>query len=284
MSEWSLDWPAPAKINRFLHITGQRPDGYHALQTVFQFVEPVDWLSFAVTADGGIERQGGLADLAPGDDLVVRAAEALQRRSGVSFGALIHLDKRIPAGAGLGGGSSDAATTLVALNRLWGCGFSTQALAELGRSLGADVPVFIRGLAAWAEGIGEELTPMQPDCPWLVLLDPGVAVSTAAVFGDAKLTRHSPHTTIRAFSAGAVRNDCESVVRRLYPVVGEALDALSVHGPAMLTGTGGCMFAPFDSPQRADEAAGLLSERWRVWVCQAGNRSPLLDRAGAEGH
>ncbi len=282
--DWSENWPAPAKINRFLRITGRRPDGYHTLQTLFQFVQPVDYLSFAITDDGVIQRQGGLPGLPAADDLVVRAAQALQQAAHVSQGAVIQLEKRIPAGAGLGGGSSDAATTLVALNHLWGCGLDTAALAGLALDLGADVPVFIAGEAAWAEGVGDQLSPMTPDCPWLVVLNPGVAVSTAAVFRDPKLTRHSPHTTIRDLSAGEINNDCEPVVRRLYPVVSEALDALSVYGPAMLTGTGGCMFATFNAQKAAEHAAEQLRDRWMVWVCQAANHSPLVSRLGAEGH
>lgn len=281
---WSQDWPAPAKINRFLRITGRRCDGYHNLQTLFQFVEPVDQLSFAITEQGEIQRQGGLAGLAAAEDLVVRAAKLLQDTAAIKSGAVIHVDKRIPAGGGLGGGSSDAATTLVALNHLWGCGLDQPALSQLALRLGADVPVFVAGQAAWAEGVGEQLWPMAPDCPWLVLLDPGVGVSTAAVFQDSKLTRNSPHTTIRDLSVGVDENDCESVVRRLYPAVSEALDALSVYGRAMLTGTGGCMFAPFNTRQAAEHAAEQLQERWTVWVCQASNQSPLVSRLGAEGH
>ncbi len=281
---WSQHWPAPAKINRFLRITGRRADGYHNLQTLFQFVEPIDHLHFAITDDGEIQRRGGLPGLAAADDLVVSAARALQQVAGIERGAVIQVEKRIPAGGGLGGGSSDAATTLVALNQLWGCGLDREALSQLALSLGADVPVFVAGQAAWAEGVGDRLLPMAPDRPWLVLLDPGVAVSTAVVFQDAKLTRHSPHTTIRDLSVGQVKNDCESVVRRLYPTVSEALDALSVYGPAMLTGTGGCMFALFSDRQAAEDAAEQLRERWTVWVCQASNHSPLVSRLGAEGH
>lgn len=281
---WSSNWPAPAKINRFLHITGRRADGYHNLQTLFQFAEPIDYLHFAVTDDAEIRRQGGLAGLAAADDLVVRAAKLLQRSADTKHGVTIHVDKHIPAGGGLGGGSSDAATTLVALNWLWDCGFDQKTLAQLALRLGADVPVFVAGQAAWAEGVGDRLSPMAPDCPWLVMLNPAVAVSTAEVFQDAKLTRHSPHTTIRDLSAGDVKNDCEPVVRRLYPTVSEALDALSAYGPAMLTGTGGCMFAPFNARQAAEDAAEQLRERWTTWVCQASNHSPLVSRLGAEGH
>ena len=279
---WSCDWPAPAKINRFLHIVGRRADGYHCLQTLFQFVEPADRLDFAVTDAPDIAREGGLADLAPEADLAVRAASVLQHAAGVRRGVRIRLEKRIPAGGGLGGGSSDAATVLVALNKLWACGLDASQLGTLAVELGADVPVFIRGRASWAEGIGDELTPVVADEPWLVLADPGVAVNTGAVFRDAKLTRQSAHITIRDLEAGAAGNDCEAVVRRMHPAVGRALDILGEHGPVRLTGTGGCLFGRFDSRAAANAAAAAVGARLRTWVCQARNRSPLLDRLRAE--
>ena len=282
MTDFSRGWPAPAKINRFLHITGRRADGYHELQTLFQFVDPVDDLAFAVTRDGVIHREGGLPGLPPESDLAVRAATTLRHRVGTDQGVCIRVDKRIPAGGGLGGGSSDAATTLVALNTLWGCGLSLTELEAIGLGLGADVPVFVRGLACWAEGIGERLTPLAVDRPWLVVVDPGVAVDTRAVFTDRKLTRHGERITIRRFEAGAARNDCEPVVRRLHPAVGEALDALAVFGPTRLTGTGGCLFATFESRERAEHAATGVRAHWVAWVCRACNRSPLLDRLDAE--
>jgi len=270
-------WPAPAKINRFLHVTGRRADGYHQLQTLFQFVEPLDWLVFEPLAGGAIERSGGLAGLDAEDDLTVRAGRLLQREAGVQAGAHIRLRKRIPAGGGLGGGSSDAATTLVALNHLWGCGLDTEALAALGLRLGADVPVFVRGQAAWGEGVGECLVPAAADEPWLLLADPGVPVATGRVFADAKLTRSSPHITIRALDAGETRNDCEAVVRRLYPAVGRALDALARVGEPRLTGTGGCAFVAFAEEAAARAAQAHLGAGLRTWVSRAVNRSPLLD-------
>ncbi len=275
-------WPAPAKINRFLHITGQRADGYHTLQTLFQFVEPTDWLRFHITDNPAIERRGGLPGLAPADDLVVRAALALQAASGCRQGAHIEVDKQIPAGGGLGGGSTDAATTLVALNQLWGCHLDQATLLDLALGLGADVPVFVAGKAAWAEGVGEQLAPVAADQPWLLMHNPGVSVATEEIFRDAKLTRNGAHITIRAVEAGVARNDCEPVVRRLYPAVGEALDALRALGPAMLTGTGGCMFAQFDNRASALAAAVRFGESDQVWVCQATNRSSLLDRLDAQ--
>lgn len=281
MTDVSRDWPAPAKINRFLHITGRRADGYHTLQTLFQFIEPLDWLDFTVTGDGAIARQGGVAGLAPAADLAVRAATALQSYACVTAGVLIHIRKGIPAGGGLGGGSSDAATTLVALNALWGCGLAPATLERLGLELGADVPVFVRGRAVWAEGIGEQLTPMDADRPWLVVLDPGVSVNTGSVFNDPKLTRHTERITISRFDALEARNDCEQVVRRLHPRIATAIDALSEFGPARLTGTGGCLFACYDDRRSADQARAGVSAYGRAWVTRAANRSPLPGRLEA---
>ncbi len=277
-----MGWPAPAKINRFLHITGQRADGYHTLQTVFQFIEPHDQLAFRVTGEPLIRRHGGLPGLAAEDDLVVQAASALQQAGDVGQGVEIQLDKRIPAGAGLGGGSSDAATTLVALNKLWGCGLQADQLQSLALALGADVPVFVAGQAAWAEGVGDQLTPIEPDCPWLVVVNPQVSVDTGKVFHHPKLTRNSRHITIRAFTAGSVGNDCEPLVRTLYPVVGEALEALGAYAPASLTGTGGCIFARFVSQQAAEAVRQKLPQQWQSWVCRANNRSALIERLDAE--
>ena len=281
MSDVSCDWPAPAKINRFLHITGRRADGYHTLQTFFQFIEPLDWIDFTVTPDGAILRDGGLKGLAAADDLAVRAATALQARAQVTAGVRIRIHKHIPAGGGLGGGSSDAATTLVALNALWNCGLTPAVLEELALGLGADVPVFVRGQAVWAEGIGEELTPMDADRPWLVVLDPGVSVNTGAVFSDPKLTRHTERITISSLNALDLRNDCEEVVRRLHPPVEAAIDALSAFGPTRLTGTGGCLFARFDDRGSAERAKTGVSAYGRAWVTRVANRSPLPGRLEA---
>lgn len=278
----SADWPAPAKLNRFLHIVGRRADGYHRLQTLFHLIDLQDSLAFEVTDDGSVRREGGLATLAPEADLVVRAARLLQAASDSSLGAVIHLDKRTPAGGGLGGGSSDAATTLVALNHLWGSGLNADVLASLGLRLGADVPVFVRGYTAWAEEVGEELQPLDvPDC-WFVVVDPGVAVSTAAVFSAPELTRNTPRTTIRAFRAGELRNDCETVVRGRYPEVGEALDWLGEFAPARLTGTGGCLFAGFSCERDARDTAARVPRRWTAYVAHGLSRSPLLARLDRE--
>ena len=220
-------WPAPAKLNLLLHVTGRRADGYHELQTVFQFLDHADRLYFSVRDDGEIRRHGGPASVAPSADLCVRAAGLLQAHAEVVQGVDIYNKKVLPAGGGLGGGSSDAATTLWALNHLWGLELDSGELAGLGLQLGADVPVFLHGRAAWAEGVGEILTPINLPEPWFLVLNPNVSVSTAAVFSDAELTRDTPRMTIRAFLSGDGRNDCEAVVRRRYPEVAAALDWLN---------------------------------------------------------
>jgi 4-diphosphocytidyl-2-C-methyl-D-erythritol kinase len=242
----TASWPAPAKLNLFLHVTGRRPDGYHTLQTLFQFLDVGDELQFDVTRDGRIARANLLPGVPEDRDLCIRAARLLQAASGSMQGAIIYLDKRLPLGSGLGGGSSDAATTLLALNELWGCGLAPDALAALGLKLGADVPVFVRGHAAWAEGVGEVLTPAEPPERWVVVLAPAVSVSTARVFAaydrELDLTPYSPAITIRDFHADRGRNDLESVVRRLYPEVNNALKWLGNFGDARMTGSGACVF------------------------------------------
>ncbi|MEX0899515.1 MAG: 4-(cytidine 5'-diphospho)-2-C-methyl-D-erythritol kinase [Gammaproteobacteria bacterium] len=275
----SLEAPAPAKLNLFLHVLGRREDGYHDLQTVFQFIDFSDRLVFTTRDDGAVVREGGLADVAPDDDLVVIAARALQGATGTTLGATIHLDKYIPSGAGLGGGSSDAATTLVALNRLWDLGWNRDRLCAFGATIGADVPVFVRGTAAWAEGIGDRLVPIELPEPWYLVVDPGVAVSTRDLFQAPELTRDSPRLTIPDFVSGAGRNDFEPLVRARYPEVAAALDWLDDYADggvgARLTGTGGCVFATFDAPEPAHDALARLPDEWRGVVARGMNRSPL---------
>jgi len=237
-------WPAPAKLNLFLHIVGRRPNGYHELQTVFQLIDLCDSISVVVREDGLIERPVGPADVAPEDDLVVRAARALQAQTGAHLGATLRVYKKIPQGGGLGGGSSDAATTLLALNRLWGCGLNLDELAGIGLPLGADVPVFVRGSSAWAEGVGDRLTPLELPEKWYVVVHPGVGVATRDVFQAPELTRNSPKITMRALFQTGGRNDCESVVRSRFPEVADALDWLARFGSARLTGTGACPVDP----------------------------------------
>lgn len=251
-------WPAPAKLNLFLHVVGRRPDGYHLLQTVFQFLDFADELRFEVTADGTVARARPLAGVPEAADLTVRAAKLLKARYGAAQGVRIHLEKRLPAGGGLGGGSSDCATTLIALNALWGLDRPRAELARLGLELGADVPVFVGGRSAWAEGVGEVLTPVELEEPWYVVIAPPVQVSTAAVFQAAELTPHSPPITIRAFRTGRVRNDLEPIVRRRYPEVDAALRWLAAYGEARMTGSGGCVYlkvASADAGRRILEAA-----------------------------
>jgi len=275
-------WPAPAKLNLFLHIVGRRPNGYHELQTCFQFVDLCDDIHLSVRADGVIERLRGAAGVAHEGDLCVRAARALQAATGCRLGVSIDVLKRIPMGAGLGGGSSDAATCLVALNRLWELGLGKDQLAKIGLTLGADVPVFIEGQAAWAEGVGEDLTPLTgslapPEVNYLIL-KPNVAVSTAEIFQDPTLTRNSPRITIDGFLASGGRNDCLPAVRRRYPEVASALDWLSQFGTARLTGTGACVFLSVESSEvRARMVRQLPPSVEAFWV-RGLNDSPLRKR------
>ena len=270
-------WPAPAKLNLFLHIVGRRADGYHLLQTVFQFVDLCDTLHLTPRADGELHLLTPLPGVPPQQDLCVRAARALQAHSGCRQGADIALTKRIPMGGGLGGGSSDAATVLLALNRLWGLHLPREELAGIGLALGADVPVFIGGRAAWAEGVGERLTPVELDEPWYLIVDCGAAVATAAVFGHPKLTRNTPPITISRFGDEATGNDCLAVVRQLYPAVDAAYRWLSNYGRAQLSGTGGCLFTRFEDHARAARVHATLPSSWRGWVVRGLNRHPLLD-------
>ena len=271
-------WPAPAKINRFLHITGQRADGYHLLQTVFQFLDFGDELSFTITDAPEIKRVEALAGVPEASDLVVRAACLLQKKVGVSKGVRISLNKRLPMGGGLGGGSSDAATTLVALNRLWGCDLSEDELAEMGLQLGADVPVFVRGYAAWAEGVGEHLYPISLDEPWFLVVIPACQVSTQEIFSSPDLTRDSSPIKIRSFPSEGVGNDCEAVVFELYPEVRKVVDWLNGFSPARMSGTGASVFAPFESQVAAESVLAQVPKCWQGFVAKGLNKSPLIDR------
>ncbi len=277
----TVSWPAPAKLNLFLHVTGRRPDGYHTLQTIFQFIDRCDLLRFEPNAEGVIRLADPLAGVPDEKNLALRAARLLRETTGGQRGVTIHIEKNLPLGGGLGGGSSDAATTLMALNALWGCGLDTDRLAILGLKLGADVPVFIRGKAAWAEGVGEELTPVEPPEPWYLVLVPRVPVSTAAVFAeydrDTHLTPVSPPIRIRGFHAGRTRNDLEPVVRRLYPEVDNALKWLAEFGEARMTGSGACIFLAVESAARGQEIlARCPSTLADGFVARGRNRHPLL--------
>jgi 4-diphosphocytidyl-2-C-methyl-D-erythritol kinase len=271
-------WPAPGKLNLFLHIVGRRDDGYHLLQTAFQFIDLCDDVRFWRRPAGVIARVGEVEGVPPGSDIALRAARALGERYGVRAGAGIEIDKRLPLQAGVGGGSSDAATVLVALNRLWGLARPVDELAELALTLGADVPVFVRGRAAWAEGVGERLTPTDYREATYLLVRPDAAVATAELFQAAELTRDSPVITMPGFLAAGGRNDFEPVVRRRYPAVAEALDWVGQFAPARLTGSGSCVFAAMPDEASARDVLAQLPARWRGFVVRGLNRSPLLGR------
>lgn len=261
---------APAKLNLFLHVTGRRADGFHDLQTVFQLVDLCDELTISSRADGQILRHPAptdplLATLDPGDDLTVRAAALLQRESGTALGANIHVHKRIPAGGGMGGGSSDAASVLLALNTQWGLHWPLERLAQLGLALGSDVPVFIHGRNAFASGRGEQLTPLDLPPRWFLVVHPPVSVSTREIFGAAQLTRDTPPLRIPALPADGGHNDCEAVVRERYAEVAEVLSRLAPFG-GRLTGTGACVFCPTDTQVEAQHIADELPRQWRVFI------------------
>ncbi len=268
-----LTLPSPAKLNLFLHITGRRSDGYHELQTVFQLLDYGDSLCFSPNTSGQITLGGD--DLGLGDDnLIARAARCLQHGT---RGVHIDICKRIPAGGGLGGGSSNAATTLVALNQLWACGLSPSQLAELGLSLGADVPVFVAGHSAWAEGVGECLTPLALPEHWYLVIHPGCHVSTGEIFSDRQLTRNSPAITIAAFFQGESRNDCQKVVASHYPEVDNALKWLENFGNSRLTGTGACVFASFTTEAEANVVLQQVPTAWQAFVARGLDQSPMLE-------
>ncbi len=268
-----LEIPAPAKLNLMLQVTGQRDDGYHLLETVFQFIDHADRLVVGARDDGVIRRLGD-SPVAEADDLVLRAARRLAEQAGSGHGAESRVDKRIPNGGGLGGGSSDAASCLLALNRLWRLDLSLETLAGIGLELGADVPVFVRGHAAWGSGVGEVLEAVDLPCPWYLVIDPGIEVSTARVFAARELTRNCDPSTIRAFLQGSGTNVCEPVVRAMYPEVGSALNWLGEHADARLSGTGGCLFAAFDSQAQAESVKYRVPQYWQAIVTRGLNRSP----------
>jgi 4-diphosphocytidyl-2-C-methyl-D-erythritol kinase len=279
----SRDWPAPAKLNLFLHVVARRADGYHDLQTVFQLVDLCDRIRIELTDDGRITREIAATGAAPptedpAQDLVVRAALALQEASGCGAGARITLSKHIPVGGGLGGGSSDAATVLVALNALWGLQLPEDRLAQIGLTLGSDVPLFVRGRSAWGEGRGERLRSMALPLRWFLIVHPRVFVSTRAILQAPELTRNSPLLTIPEYLRAGARNDCEPVVRARHPEIAAALDWLASHAPARLTGTGSCIFASFESAAAAEAVAAQVPERWSGFVARSLDASPLHER------
>ncbi|WP_091806337.1 4-(cytidine 5'-diphospho)-2-C-methyl-D-erythritol kinase [Lysobacter sp. yr284] len=273
---WSA-WPAPAKLNLFLRIVGRRADGYHLLQTVFRLLDWGDTIRLRPRADGRIVRHGGsVAGVAEADDLTVRAALALQKSANCGQGADIVIEKRIPAGGGFGGGSSDAATVLVALDALWGTGLDVETLAALGLSLGADVPVFVRGDNAWAEGVGEDLRPVALAPAWYVLADPGVHAPTAALFQSAELTRDAAPATMSDFVSGRpLGNAFEPVLRQREAAVEAAFAALARIGPPRLTGSGSGCFVEFATRESAQAALAELPPGLRAWTAAGAQRSPL---------
>lgn len=273
---WS-EWPAPAKLNLFLHITGRRQDGYHQLQTVFRMLDWGDTLSLRVRGDSQIVRHGeSVKGVVEADDLVVRAARLLQSEAKVSQGADISVEKRIPAGGGFGGGSSDAATVLVGLNHLWGLDLSLDRLAVLGLQLGADVPVFVRGENAWAEGVGEELTPIRLPSAWYVLADPGIHVPTKDLFQAPDLTRNAAPAKIADYVSGnLLGNAFEPVLRRREPAIEAAFATLSQIGTPRLTGSGSGCFVEFRDRASAEAALAGLPEGLRAWIAAGTDRSPL---------
>ena len=271
--EKSLTVLSPAKLNLFLHITGRRPDGYHQLQTLFQLLEWGDTMSFTPNTRGEVTLEMRDIGIPDKQNLILRAADMLQRGS---MGAEIRVEKQIPEGGGLGGGSSNAATTLLALNHLWGLGLGTDELITLGTELGADVPVFVAGRTAWAEGIGDILTPLELPEYWYFVLVPTCRVSTAEIFSHGQLTRDASAIKMAAFFEGHSRNDCQPVVRNLYPEVAKALNWLGNFGEAKLTGTGACIFASFATRAEAEVAKRELPAMWHGFVARGLNYSPVL--------
>lgn len=274
---WSV-WPAPAKLNLFLRITGQRADGYHELQTVFQLLEWGDSVRLRTRSDGQIHNPASAAyGVEAGQDITVRAAQALQKAAGCTLGADIAVDKQIPLGGGFGGGSSDAATVLVALNHLWRLSFSTDRLAGIALGIGADVPVFVRGQNAWAEGIGEQLTPVQLPETWYLLIDSAVHVPTRQLFQTAQLTRTQKLVKIESYVSGSLLDNAfEPVVRQLQPRINRVFESMAGYGKVALTGTGGGCFMRFDSKEAALGAQAKLPDGYRSWVVKSAPESPLL--------
>ena len=274
MNKQVIETLSPAKLNLFLHVVGQRADGYHELQTVFQLLDWGDVMRFEVTEAPGLQLTGDVSGVPYSDNLIVRAANLLDLDP--SLGVSINIQKVVPMGGGLGGGSSNAATTLCALNSLFKLGYSAQALASLGATLGADVPVFVRGESAWAEGIGEKLTPITLPRRWFVIIYPNCHVSTQEIFGAPELTRNTPPITVSALFEGSVRNDLQPVVERRYEQVKVAREWLSQHGLAAMTGSGACVFAAFDSRDEAMQVATLAENEFHAIVAQGINRYTMV--------
>ncbi|GHD90833.1 MULTISPECIES: 4-(cytidine 5'-diphospho)-2-C-methyl-D-erythritol kinase [Pseudocitrobacter] len=274
-------WPSPAKLNLFLYITGQRADGYHELQTLFQFLDYGDTLTIEPRQDGQLRLLTPLKDVPDEDNLIIRAARLLMKMAAQTqrlpegSGADISIEKRLPMGGGLGGGSSNAATVLVALNHLWQCGFSEDELAAIGLTLGADVPVFVRGHAAFAEGVGEQLTPIDVAEKWYLVVHPGVSIPTPVIFKDPDLPRNTPKRSIDTLLKCEFRNDCEVIARKRFREVDEVLSWLLEYAPSRLTGTGACVFAEFDTELAARQVLEQAPEWFNGFVAKGVNLSPL---------
>lgn len=275
MNDWQHDWPAPAKINLFLHVVGRRADGYHLLQTVFRFLEFGDKLRCEPRSDGRILLATPLPGVPPESDLTVRAAAALRAATGATAGVTLHVDKRLPMGGGLGGGSSDAATTLLALNRLWRTGLDSPQLQRIGLALGADVPIFLHGRAAFAEGVGERFTDVDLPAAWYLVLVPDVVVPTAAIFRSAQLRRDTPAIAAADWRPGFGHNDLEAVACARYPELMRHLDWLRRHGDARMSGSGASCFVEFADELTARAALAALPPDMRGFVAAGLDRHPL---------
>ncbi|MFV8450663.1 4-(cytidine 5'-diphospho)-2-C-methyl-D-erythritol kinase [Vibrio campbellii] len=277
MIDLSTRWPSPAKLNLFLYINGRTENGYHELQTLFQFVDHGDELTIQANDSGEITISPEIEGVPLKDNLIWKAATALQRFASCSYGAHIDLHKILPMGGGIGGGSSNAATALVALNYLWQTNLSDDELAEIGLALGADVPVFVRGFSAFAEGVGEKLSPAHPDEKWYLVVRPNVSIATADIFGHPDLTRNTPKRDLETLLNMPSVNDCEKIVRMLYPEVDKQLSWLLQYAPSRLTGTGSCVFAEFSSKSEAETILAQLSDKVSAFVAQGRNISPLKE-------
>ncbi|MEZ8055628.1 4-(cytidine 5'-diphospho)-2-C-methyl-D-erythritol kinase [Vibrio atlanticus] len=271
-------WPSPAKLNLFLYITGQRDNGYHELQTLFQFVDFGDELTVTANREtSSITITPEIPGVETEDNLIWKAATALQQYTSTTFGADIQLKKVLPMGGGIGGGSSNAATVLVALNHLWQLNLSDDQLAEIGLKLGADVPVFVRGHAAFAEGVGEQLQPANPDEKWYLVVKPQVSIATVDIFTHSELTRNTPKRALSTLLEQEYVNDCEKIVRMLYPEVDKQLSWLLQYAPSRLTGTGSCVFAEFSSKKEAESVLEQLPDTVSAFVARGRNISPLKE-------
>ncbi|MDP3331801.1 MAG: 4-(cytidine 5'-diphospho)-2-C-methyl-D-erythritol kinase [Methylococcaceae bacterium] len=272
---WSERWPAPAKLNLMLRIVGRRSDGYHLLQTVFQFVDLCDWIRFHPVNDGSVTLRKTIPGVLESDDLTIRAANLLKAETGCEEGVCIEVEKNLPMGGGLGGGSSDAATTLLVLNQLWDLNLSVEKLMQLGLALGADVPVFIFGNSSWAEGVGEKLTKIILPEKWVVLIHPDCHVNTKEIFLDNDLTRDSNSITIDEFLAGNNVNCFQEIVSGKHSLIKEALFDLSLYSESKLTGTGACVFGEFSVKQNAVKCFDNLNKKWNTFLINSTNISPL---------